>query len=234
MVIPQPDRILLQEQVGAALAVFEPGPVLDLGGGSFNRYLSAAKGFQRVSLDIAVANRPDVIADVHQLPLRTASFPCVLCTQVLEHVQHPRRVIQQISRVLRPDGALLLTVPQWNELHEEPHDYYRYTCYGLRQLVEEAGLDVVRIEQRGAFWAQLGQILVRYCIDRWDLYHSPLGRILRRPLGLVTRILLWVDRHDGSIASRKHTMGWLLVARKPDIPAYGVSEIRRSHAKGVR
>ena len=55
-----------------------------------------------------------------------------MCNQVLEHVFNPDDFVREIARVLKPGGALLLTVPfVWNE-HEQPYDYARYSSFGLR------------------------------------------------------------------------------------------------------
>ena len=62
---------------------------------------------------------------------RDGAFDAVLFTQVLEHVPEPARVLAELHRILRPGGTLYLTAPLVWELHELPHDYYRYTSEGL-------------------------------------------------------------------------------------------------------
>jgi SAM-dependent methyltransferase len=92
----------------------------------------------------------DLIADIQDLhALSSNSFDTVLCSQVLEHVPRPWDALSEIARVLRPDGRLLLTVPHLSMIHEAPHDYYRYTQYGLRSLCVSNGLTVETIQPTG-------------------------------------------------------------------------------------
>jgi SAM-dependent methyltransferase len=102
---------------------------------------------------------PDVLADLHELPLGDATFDFVLCTEVLEHVSDPARVLAELRRILRPGGRLLLTTPFVLELHEEPYDFFRYTPHGLRSLVESAGLAVERVEPLTGWWSTLAHTL---------------------------------------------------------------------------
>lgn len=54
--------------------------------------------------------------DSRQLPFAGHSFNCVLCSEVLEHIPDYERVLQEISRVLEPEGTLALSVPRfWPE-----------------------------------------------------------------------------------------------------------------------
>lgn len=51
------------------------------------------------------------IGDAAELPLADASFDCVVCTEVLEHLFEPQVALAEIHRVLRPEGRLIITVP---------------------------------------------------------------------------------------------------------------------------
>lgn len=84
--------------------------------------------------------RPDIFADASRLPLRDASIDTVLMLEVLEHLRHPAQALSEITRVLRPGGQLLLTMPFLYPVHDAPHDYQRYTCHGLAREMEAAGL----------------------------------------------------------------------------------------------
>ncbi|MHC9087012.1 class I SAM-dependent methyltransferase [Luteimonas sp. RIT-PG2_3] len=83
---------------------------------------------------------PDVFGDAGRLPFRDASIDTVLLLEVLEHLRHPAEALSEISRVLRPGGTLLLTLPFLYPVHDAPHDYQRYTAFGLVREVECAGL----------------------------------------------------------------------------------------------
>jgi hypothetical protein len=82
--------------------------------------------------------------------------------QVLEHTPAPATLIGEMRRVLAPDGLLILSAPFQFKLHEEPHDYFRYSPHGLRTLCEAAGLEVLETMPQGSLWTVLGQKLNSY------------------------------------------------------------------------
>jgi SAM-dependent methyltransferase len=119
--------------------------ILDYGcGGSPYRPLFGACTYHRADLagDLAVDFEygPD-----SRLPAELADYDCVLSSQVLEHVLSPAVYLAEAYRVLQPGGHLLLSTHGLFEDHACPYDYWRWTAYGLRQMVEETGFKVDRI-----------------------------------------------------------------------------------------
>ena len=78
--------------------------------------------------------KPDVVGRVEDIPLKNNSVDTVLCTQVLEHIQDPQKGVDEIYRVLKPNGICILTTHMAQVLHGEPHYYFRFTEYGLKEL----------------------------------------------------------------------------------------------------
>jgi hypothetical protein len=72
-----------------------------------------------------------------KLPLELSGYECILSTQVLEHVQNPEVYLREYYRLLRPGGNLVLTSYGLFEDHACPYDYWRWTVYGLKRLVED-------------------------------------------------------------------------------------------------
>jgi SAM-dependent methyltransferase len=105
------------------------------------------------------ARGPDVVYDGNTLPFEDASFDTVMSVQVLEHTPRPGRLVTEMARVLKPEGVLILAAPFSFRLHEEPHDYFRYTPHGLRVLCRDAGLRIDRIVRVGRLWSLLGHKL---------------------------------------------------------------------------
>lgn len=99
---------------------------------------------------------PDIVYHGDRMPLPDDSFDTVMCIQVLEHTPKPQALLDDVARVLRPGGLLIISVPFSFRLHEEPHDYFRYTPHGLRTMLERAGLEVTSTLQQGGFWSVLG------------------------------------------------------------------------------
>jgi SAM-dependent methyltransferase len=105
------------------------------------------------------AVKPDVLYDGTRLPFDSESFDTVLSVQVLEHTPKPNELLAEMARVLKPDGILILSAPFSFRLHEEPHDYFRYSPHGLRVMCEAAGLEVTETRAQGNLWSLLGHKL---------------------------------------------------------------------------
>jgi len=112
------------------------------------------------------SQKPDLYYDGAELPFAAASFDTVLNVQVLEHTPEPQRLLNEMARVLRPGGTLILCAPFSFRLHEEPHDYFRYTPHGLRAMCAEAGLRVDEVKSQGSLWSVLGHKLNSYLAFR--------------------------------------------------------------------
>jgi SAM-dependent methyltransferase len=111
--------------------------------------LFAASEYVGLELDTP-ANRAHKRADFYYdgmtFPFAAASFDSVLRNEVLEHVADAPAFLAEIRRVLKPGGALLLTVSfVWDE-HEQPNDYLRYSSFGLKRLL--TGQEFAIIEYR--------------------------------------------------------------------------------------
>ena len=87
----------------------------------------------------------DIISD--------GSYDSAICLEVLEYVQNPLRVIAGVYRILKKDITLVISVPHFSRLHEEPYDSFRCTKYGLQFLLEDAGFKVLNITPRGGIFS---------------------------------------------------------------------------------
>jgi D-inositol-3-phosphate glycosyltransferase len=106
------------------------------------------------------ARRSDIIASADSIPLPDASVDVVVMTEVLEHISNPLATLREMARILKVDGQILLTTPFVWILHEMPHDYYRYTPSALRNLLEDAGFDQVKVTPRGDdYFSTLAQLM---------------------------------------------------------------------------
>lgn len=95
----------------------------------------------------------DVFADLSKpLPFENNYADTVVSFEVLEHLPEPLFFLSECNRILRPSGQLFLTVPFMWHIHEEPHDYFRYTQHGLQYLLEKSGFSDIVIEEKTGFW----------------------------------------------------------------------------------
>lgn len=116
--------------------------VIDIGGGrgfikELARYKKYFTNCGYKSLDFDPETKPDILADAHQLPFKNNSIDAVICKAVLEHVQEPQKVIDEIHRILRSGGKCFVYVPFLYNYHgsgEKYRDYYRFTKDGIEYL----------------------------------------------------------------------------------------------------
>ena len=89
----------------AALSFIGEGPMLDVGCGEMitTRKIPGAFG---IDLD-----RGDVRGSVYDLPFKTDTFGTVLLLEVIEHLKRPWRALQEIHRVLKPGGKIIVLFP---------------------------------------------------------------------------------------------------------------------------
>ncbi len=157
-----------------ASGIPEGARVLDAGAGEC-LYRPLFDRRRYVAVDRAVGDaewdygRLDAMADLTRLPFPDASFDWVLCTETLEHLSRPQESLNELRRVVKLGGGLALSVPFLQGLHQEPHDYFRYTPHALRALLLEASFGEIEIDSTGGYFA-----LLRYQLG--DLpAHLPLG-----------------------------------------------------------
>lgn len=188
-------RALERDVRAAGTAV--AGRLLDLGCG-LRPYAGA---FPRVRRHLGydrdpVGTRPDVCGTAVSLPFRDAAFDVVLATQVLEHVPEPATMLREARRVLVDGGVLLLSAPQYWRLHEEPHDYFRFTIHGLRVLLEEAGFVAIDVRVQGGVWHLVGQAVNNAVHQRFGANVLTRGIFLAVNVTALALERIWPDKGD--------------------------------------
>lgn len=108
-----------EEDRGRVMAALCEGLTLDLGSGKgcYTKLLPApvALDLSRVALEEIRGSR--VLGDAARLPFRYEAFNSVLASELLEHVDDDVKTVEEVFRVLRPNGTFVFSVP--NGLREE-------------------------------------------------------------------------------------------------------------------
>jgi len=211
--------LYFHRELKIAIQKYVKGKLLDIGCGN-KPYEVWCKEFvtEYIGCDIvqSSANKVDVLSQANQIPLESNSFDSVLSTQVIEHVEDHQGLVNEACRLLKPNGYFILSGPMYWNLHEEPYDFFRFTKYGFKHILEKAGFEVCEIVSNGGAWATLGQVInhtfefrnpnankvakgIKYLFRKLKLYV------------LVNRIFSYLDTKD---CNTINTMNYVVVARK--------------------
>lgn len=113
--------------------------VLDVGGRHQPyRPLFGNRVAQYTACDLVRTDLVDIIASGEALPFPSGSFDVVLCTQVFEYFRHPHLAAQEIYRVLRPGGVLLMSVVSFAPRFGV-EERWRYTPSGIETILSGFG-----------------------------------------------------------------------------------------------
>lgn len=198
----------------ARVAPLAKGELLDVGCGTkpyeplFAPYVSRYIGLEHPSTRHG-REKVDVWGEAAALPFDDASFDTVVAFQVLEHCEEPREVLQEMHRVLRPGGRMILTTPFLWGVHEAPRDFYRYTRYGLEHLCGLAGFDGVVVTPVCGFWATFG-LRLSYYLQRFR--HGRRAVLVGSAQALIQGVAAVADRMD---RVDRDTAGYVTIASRP-------------------
>lgn len=122
-------------RLGALLARRARRRVLVVGGSIVGTGLDALTGVELVESDIALgAGRVLLICDAHDIPFADGTFDGVVAQAVLEHVVDPQRCVDEMHRVLAPEGMIYSETPFMQQVHAGRYDFTRFTHLGHRRL----------------------------------------------------------------------------------------------------
>lgn len=198
--------------------------ILDVGAG-FCRYRSFFTHCDYKSHDFAQYKADnwhygdlDYVSDAAHIPVENGAFDAILCTEVLEHVPEPIKVVGEIARLLRSGGKILVTAPLGSGLHQEPYHFYGgYTPYWYQKFLSEAKFKDIVVTPNGGFFKLYGQESQRFSAKLKPKHHH---HLLLGMLWIVTLPLMrwglpllcaWLDQFD---SEKKFTVGYHVTATK--------------------
>ena len=136
------------------------GRVLDLGAG-MAKYKEIIKksATEYIACDVKKNENIDKVCDVSNLDFLPESFDTVISTQVLEHVDNPFTVAQEIKKVLKTGGNAIITAPFMFPYHADPKDNFRFSHEGLEEIFKSINFEIVESGMYGGFFMVLSEMI---------------------------------------------------------------------------
>ncbi len=180
---------------------FLDGLLLDLGCGQSPYHKKTLKHVnEQIGLDLHKDNGVDVVADAHNLPFKSETFDSVFCSQVIEHVEYPEHVVDEIGRIIKVGGKLILSAPFMFPKHSDPFDYHRFTDIKLERMLKKAGFDVtIQRKNLGAFGV----------LALFMAYILPLTILIKS----LIYPMLWIDKRKRD-KNDAFACDWIFLAQK--------------------
>lgn len=113
-----------------------PATVLDVGG-RYQPYRPLfGDGCRYIACDVLQTELVNVVASGESLPFAAETFDVLVCTQVFEYFAHPHVAAREAHRVLKPSGALLMSVAAFAPRFVD-EEHWRFTPTGIRAVLSQ-------------------------------------------------------------------------------------------------
>lgn len=189
------------------------GDVIDIGGkkentrGVFRPPLNKVSSWKYCNIDPAVS--PDYLCSASNVPVPSSSFDISVICEVIEHLESPQEALNEIGRILKPQGKIIGSIPFMYPKHADPYDFTRWTDLKLKQELEQAGFTEIQIFHMGGTLAVVWDMLRIKCEDQ-----SLINRFFRLILKLSSFVILKYYRNKED-QKYDNTSGFCFIAKKP-------------------
>jgi len=200
-------------------APYLSGRLLDFGSGR-KPWRSLFHVDEYIGVDIAESGHDhrdslvDFYYDGHAIPFDNRSFDSIFSSDVFEHLFNMDEILDELYRVLKPEGQMLITIPfAWNE-HEIPYDFARYTSFGIRSIMERHNFEIIRLHKTTTGFETVCQLFNTYIIEnilpKNKALRTLLMIIITGPMTLLTVLLNYIlpDKN------KSWYLGMVLLAKK--------------------
>lgn len=117
------------------------------------------EGLQSSSWDTSCI---DLVSDITRIPVQDESFDAILCSEVLEHVPEPTHALDEFTRLLKPDGVLILTAPFSSNVHMAPYHFCTgFSKYWYQHHLGQRGFEIKTLVANGDWFSLLCQEITR-------------------------------------------------------------------------
>ncbi len=178
------------------------GPFLEIGskdyGNTQNLRPILSEGEEYIGIDMAEGPGVDTVLDMTtpfenvDQALSHARFETIICLSVLEHCDQPFKMAENITKLLKPGGKLVVCVPFVWKFHGYPSDYWRFTHEGVKKLfpdlefeMESSTSATSRLDEYKPLDDNIGKVM----LSSRDHYQE--GHYLR---GMIAKVLRFMGK----------------------------------------
>jgi SAM-dependent methyltransferase len=159
-------RYYLDKELEKILPLFN-GQVLDIGGKKDNRRGNFIPPYKQVEKWIFLNNdkstNPDIVADLPIIPLEDNSIDVIICTEVIEYIYDYKKLLNEMNRVLKKDGILILSLPFLYTLHnDDKYDYFRFTESLIKKELVLNNFTIKEFNRMGGMFAVIFDLVRGY------------------------------------------------------------------------
>jgi len=129
----------------------------------------------------------------------------------LNNLRYPETILKEMYRIIKDKGKILINVPFYYWLHEEPDDYFRYTSYALESILKESGFEIKELNALGGAPEVLADISAK------NIQALPyIGKIISISIQSITWYFVKtrLGKKISKLTSRKFPIGYYLIAQK--------------------
>lgn len=172
------------------------GVILDFGCGSKPYEEEFVNSTEYIGLDIKDSGHPqinskaDAFYDGITIPFPDNYFDNVVSFEVFEHVPNPELMLNELNRILKPKGSLLLTTPFFYPEHEMPFDFQRFTEPGMRNLLKNCGFQPRSIVKTNNNLSSITQILCEELFQLYKIQRNPVIKVTVIPFVLIVNLFV--------------------------------------------
>lgn len=162
-------------------------------------------------------SKATILSDLNNsINLDNNSADTIVSFSVMEHLYNPQQFLNESFRILKKDSHIILQVPwQWH-IHEAPHDYFRYTPFGLEYMLKKSGFKEIKISAQSGYFTtaclKFNYFLVRLIYKLPKIIMYPLA-FLCLPIWTLGQLLApLLDKLDKEW--NREAVGFIVIAKK--------------------
>ncbi|MBX7227784.1 MAG: methyltransferase domain-containing protein [Chitinophagales bacterium] len=150
------------------------------------------RGLQMNQFD---TSKIDIVSDITNIPVENSSFDAIMCIEVLEHVPDPVKALNELVRILKPNGYLIITAPFCSLTHFSPYHFATgFNRYFYEYHLKEK-FNIIELINNGNYYEYIGQELNRIPLVSREYSKRDISKMDKFILGLARNVLSKINQN---------------------------------------